>query len=786
MPERKTNKILIGDIIVMRRILTTVSIILAILLAYGCTRKPAVHPVAIIGVDGLEWRLVRRMIAAGELPNLKRIIETGTTAEMDTLEPILSPAIFTTMATGVLPERHGITWFMVKDANDQMIPVTSAQRKTKAIWNMVSEKGLTSDIIGWWGTWPAEKIKGNIVSDHMGYHIFAIQSDKVNTDIGNTYPEKLNEELAPKKIDPFSIPLSEVRRFMKISDIEYNVSIDMKALCARPEYKNCLYCEGKSDIPFCHYNPLHHFLRALATFESFTDMSLYLLHKKQPDLFMVYFEFVDTVSHQYMKFAPPRMDWVNDDQYAKYSDVIRQTYIRQDEVLGKLLAALSPDTNVIILSDHGFKIEDERLKEEETTAVAKAHLWHHAPAFLAMIGPDIRKGGKQIKARVQDITPTALALLGLPVADDMDGKVLKDALEPAFLQKHPIQHIPSYESEKDKKKKEVASAKVTGSNIDPEIKEHLKALGYIGGDVDDSGLEMNRAHLLMEKGDKEEAIKVAEGILAQNPKNLKAIIMLGDLYLQQQRFDKAAEAYSKVENIPASELPPGAGNFVANAIANWGIALMNMGDLKNAETRCQQAVARNGSNYLAHFCLGRTAEIQQKSDVAINEYKEALRLNPDSAETHNNLGNCYLNREMYVQAIEEYKKASEANPSHVECHHNAGIAYERINKLNDAQREFEAALKLNPNLNPSLSELGNVRMKMKKYDEAADTYLKLAQLNPGKPGPLFQAARARMSAGDVEEAVDLLKKARATNPRAIDNGIASDPLFRSIKPEMLK
>ena len=766
-----------------------VTAVLAFLLSMaGCERKPEVNPVAVIGADGIEWELVKQYIEEGHLPNMKKLLEQGVSSEMITIEPMLSPAIWTTIATGKLPEKHGITWFMVKDNNNQMIPVTSAQRKTKALWNIATENKRKTDVIGWWATWPAENINGRIVSDHMGFHIFGIQSDKIDTEIGSTYPEKLAEELTPLEIDPFDIPLSDIRNFMNISDLEYNVSIDMDSLCKRPEYKDCLYCRGESDIPFCHFNPLHHFLRALATVEGFNDMSVYMLQKGQPDLFMVYFEWVDVVSHQYMKFAPPRMKWVSDDHFEKYGDVIKQTYIRQDEILGELLAALAPNTNIILLSDHGFKIEGERLKEDQVTTVAKAHLWHSQPAFLVMYGPDFRKGGKQVRARVQDIAPTILTLMALPVAEDMDGAVLKGAIQPAFLQKYPVKRIQTYESEDDDdvqvadgKERESAGS----SNIAPHIKEHLKALGYIG-DVDDTGLEMSRAKMLLDKGKFNEAAEVAEAVLKKNPNNLKAIATLGELYFQMKRFKKAVATFEKIEQIPEDKLPPQAAMAMGGIVANWGIALMNMGELEKAEKKCKQAVAQNIGNFMAQFCLGRIAEIQQKTETAIKYYEETVRLNPNAAEAYNNLGNCYFRQGSHEKAIENYQKAAENNPGHVECHHNSGVVYQKLGKIKEAEKEFTTALKLNPGLLPSIGELASVRMELGKYDEAATGYLEVAKAQPGNPAPLIQAAKAYIKAGKKEKAVNLLRRARASNPVAIDQVLENTPEFKGIGPEDLK
>ncbi len=752
-------------------------ILAAFVQVFSCTEKSSVNPVAIVGMDGVDWRIVRDLASKGKLPHFNRFLEGGVVSEMKTLRPMISPAIWTTVATGVLPERHGVTWFMVKDSRGKMIPVTAAQRRTKAIWNIATERGKSTDVVGWWASWPAEEIKGRMISDHMGFHIFSIQSDSVKTEIGNTYPEGLNRELAPMKVDPFDVPLSRIKRYMNISSTEYNVSVDMDALCKRPEYADCLYCKGESEIPFCHLNPLHHFLRALATLESFYGMSLHLLDRGQPGLFMVYFEWVDVVSHQYMRFAPPKADFVTDARYEKYKNVVEKTYIRQDEILGKLLEKLDENTNVIILSDHGFKIGAERPAKTGETRVKMAHLWHRQPAFMAMMGPDIRDGGKKIASRVQDITPTALALMGLPVAEDMAGGVLKNAIRPAFLNDNPIERIETYE---EKTAKVAAGEKsLPESRISGRIKERLKALGYIG-DVDDTGLEINRAQLLIQKGNFKEAEKALRTVLEKNPDNLGALSMLGDVYMQTERFEQAAKVYSRVDEISVSKSGAVNDAEMAEILAGWGMALFNAGKLDGAHEKCKRAIKRSGDSHMANFCLGRISEVKQKWDEAAGFYEKALKINPASAEAHNNLANCYVRKNMSRKALEHYRKAAKVNPAHVECHHNAGVIYMQMNKLEKARNEFETALEINPDLIPAMAKLGQVYMRLQEYDKAAELFNKLAVHKPNAPAPLVYKARARMARGNTEEAIDSLRRAHRLNPSFVNKALASDPLFKGI------
>src|SRR5271168_1081609 len=62
-------------------------------------------PFLVIGIDGGEWRVLRRMWRDGELPNLRRLAKEGTSATLQTAYNA-SPVIWTTIATGVTPEEH--------------------------------------------------------------------------------------------------------------------------------------------------------------------------------------------------------------------------------------------------------------------------------------------------------------------------------------------------------------------------------------------------------------------------------------------------------------------------------------------------------------------------------------------------------------------------------------------------------------------------------------------------------------------------------------------------------
>ncbi len=88
--------------------------------------------------------------------------------------------------------------------------------------------------------------------------------------------------------------------------------------------------------------------------------------------------------------------------------------------------------------------------------------------------------------------------------------------------------------------------------------------------------------------------------------------------------------------------------------------------------------------YLLHvliisFVFFLTPTIQAASDVeeAIEEYKQAIRINPDDATAHTNLGVAYGSSGMYKEAIEACKQAIRINPDNAVAHSNLGFVYEK-------------------------------------------------------------------------------------------------------------
>jgi hypothetical protein len=99
---------------------------------------------------------------------------------------------------------------------------------------------------------------------------------------------------------------------------------------------------------------------------------------------------------------------------------------------------------------------------------------HHypEPGVLIMYGRPFRKGLNLTGASVYDVVPTVLYLLGLPVAEDMPGKVLEKAILGAFMDENPLRTVKSYETSELEELE-------PPPEVDDELLQKLKALGYI-------------------------------------------------------------------------------------------------------------------------------------------------------------------------------------------------------------------------------------------------------------------------------------------------------------------
>ena len=397
-------------------------------LGLGCAHQ-AERPtrVIVVGIDAADWTLIDPLLREGKLPNFARLVSRGATGKLATLMPLQkSPIIWTTIATGMSPAKHGIGGFM---APGDSVPYTGNVRRVKAIWNILGDKGLKVAIVGWLVTWPAEQVNGYMVSDYIQY-----ENERGIKLEHQTYPEDLFQE-----IDPLRLTEADVTD-QAISSI-YPVATPDSAIAGSE------WVKGYTKMVY-------------AQDETFRRIAL-ALAKKDVQFLAVYFEGIDSLCHCCWGFRG--------EPGSPLHGVIDNYYVWIDKVLGEFMNLVDRRTLLVVVSDHGFRGP----WHTDDGALLLGVDMHSPFGIIGLMGPGVRAGGHIPDARVLDVTPTILYALGLPVARDMDGTVVTDGFEPGFLKSNPVGFIPTYETG------ERRGGEPIPSPVDQKVKKKLKAIGYI-------------------------------------------------------------------------------------------------------------------------------------------------------------------------------------------------------------------------------------------------------------------------------------------------------------------
>ncbi|MBU1700655.1 MAG: alkaline phosphatase family protein [Candidatus Eisenbacteria bacterium] len=500
------------------------------LLLPACSKAPS-QPVLIVGMDGAEWNIIEPLLAQGRLPNLSRLISKGAAAPLSSFDPLLSPIIWTTMATGKGPDQHEILDFTMPDPiTGDPIPVVSCQRKSKAFWDILTDKKIDVGVVAWWATWPAEKVRGCIVSDRFTTHAFIHSPSQVEK---VTYPAEFINRLQDKMMGWEDVSYETTSRFLNISNMEFD-----------------------SHTVFDFKDPITHFRHIHASMQNVKEAALEIWHRYHPKVLAVYFEGVDTASHLFMPHAPPPYPYSSDEDRRRYGRTVEEVYVYQDQLLGELLEAVGEDARVMIASDHGFLNGWQRpLDASPSFDYATAAQWHRMQGIFVLSGPGIQSGVRLKRASVFDITPTLLYLLGLPIGEDMEGEVLLEAFPHGSP---PPESIPSYEDQAWAAQRRRQAETFTMPQ-DPELMEKLKSLGYIGGSTDSKAVSIRGRLSLAEyyiwKGDERRAERELLQLQNTAPDFADAPYHLGLLKMAAEQWGEAESDFRRTLELEPQNLP---------------------------------------------------------------------------------------------------------------------------------------------------------------------------------------------------------------------------------------
>ena len=494
----------------------------------GAPVTPA-RPVILVGIDGAEWSVIRELWAKGRLPAMRALAERGTSGTLRTAYAA-SPVIWTTIATGRLPRAHGITGFVAPTPQGD-VPVSSTARRVPALWNMASTAGRRVAVLSWWASWPAEPVRGVVLSDRalmglpegvsppeLGARVAAFEQRaraRPGDFGGNAASAHRDEVTAEAAVD--------------LADEGYDLmlvyfrSVDIASHLAWRHFRPAGF--GPPDPALAGEVPRAYEavdaaigrLTAAAPEANFLVVSDHGFHRLRREQLRVTLPFDRVLARLgYLRRDAEGIDWAATRVYVWASHSTSPQQKLRFALAGRepggtvlpgareeLARSLERDLARVTWADGSpaFRLRQPRPAEardgvdlvavvrsegagrrllvdgepwdgvvEAVSRLSGSHDLHTHGVILAA-GPDVVRGAKVEGIHIHDVAPTVLFALGLPVAEDFAGRAWVELFGSELRERQPLRKIRTWG--------EPSSARARSSTVDEDLVRELRSLGYL-------------------------------------------------------------------------------------------------------------------------------------------------------------------------------------------------------------------------------------------------------------------------------------------------------------------
>lgn len=270
-----------------------------------------------------------------------------------------------------------------------------------------------------------------------------------------------------------------------------------------------------------------------------------------------------------------------------------------------------------------------------------------------------------------------------------------------------------------------------------------------------------RGRRLLDQGLDAQALSEFERAIENNPLIVGAYMSAGDIYMKQGDFDMAALRFGEAARIAPQ-------SYDANF--KWGQALQALGQAVEAVRAYLIALAIRPGDPMANMNVSVAYLQMNQPENALPYAEKAVKLEPQSAQAHTNLGSIYSALARHDEAVSEYLQANELLPPSTKVLLNLADSLIKSNQLDQAANTLEQVIKIEPSAN-AYERLGFVNFRLRKYDEAKAAFLTALDIDPNHFPSLNGAAVCYLNAfefdkndTDRQEAVKLLRRSLTLKP----------------------
>lgn len=203
----------------------------------------------------------------------------------------------------------------------------------------------------------------------------------------------------------------------------------------------------------------------------------------------------------------------------------------------------------------------------------------------------------------------------------------------------------------------------------------------------------------------------------------------------------------------------------SDAYYHLGMAYKEMGDAENAVKAFENAKRQKVWKDAEFFnSSGLAYSAAKQYDKAIEEFNEAIRINPKLEEAYNNLGLTYCDAGMLNESVKTLEKAIALNPKMDKAYYNMGNAFAKGGDYTQAIAWYNKAVVLNADYGDAYNNIGNSYAAMKEYAKAIESYKKVIEINPQNSKVLFNIGVTYHMLGDDKTADEYIAKSKSITP----------------------
>lgn len=383
----------------------------------------------VVGLGGASLDALLPLAEQGHLPFVGRMLQEGAHGRLASLSPNRPDALWATLASGKYPYKHRVlggasypAGFLAPGARLRLLPMgigfsswglfgstpQPGTRKGEAsrLWEILPRAGISSGVVGWPGSSPPSLSEGPVFS--IGERFFTRQGDPSAASPADIGSRARLFRVRPEELDPVTL------------------------------------------APF-GVDPPRVVLEALAEDRWRVSLARFLAQgERAPRALFVFLPGLERVSREFFGgYAKAQFEGAQHRDYLRALDMVTRYHTAVDGFLDELWAGRDEGDLLVVASAYG--VEEAGGWRRVVNALAggrplEGHADRSPDGVLLLLGEGVAAGTRLDSASLVDLVPTVAYGLGLPIARDLDGKILTEAFDRDFLANHPLTFVPSYET----------------------------------------------------------------------------------------------------------------------------------------------------------------------------------------------------------------------------------------------------------------------------------------------------------------------------------------------------